>query len=251
MIQAPTSNGAFLSGNGHGSAVTGSAGPAEGLRIVDLTLPVRPGMRGVEFEPCHTAAEHGYNTRTLHLYSHSGTHMDAPLHFAAGEGTIDRIPLEQCLGPAWVADLSGIQAGAPITVAHLGETASRVRPGDGLLLRTGWSAHVDRPQYYRDHFPRVSVELAEWCVATGVRVLGVEPPSVADVNNPEELAAVHKTLLEGGVIIVEGLANLDALREERVFFCAVPLKIEGGDGSPCRAFVMEQGPLSEFATALR
>jgi len=212
---------------------------------VDLTLTVRPGMRGVDIESRHTLADDGFNTRTLHLYSHCGTHMDAPLHFSAGEGTIDRIPLADCLGPAWVADLPGIQAGALITVGDLGEIADRVHPGDGLLLRTGWSRHVDNARYYRDHFPRVSRALAEWCVAAGVRVLGVEAPSVANVNDIEELTAVHTILLGGGVIVVEGLTNLEALREERVFFCAVPLKIEGGDGSPCRAFALEGGALGE------
>ncbi len=208
-------------------------------RIIDLTLTVRHGMRGVELEKLHTVNEHGWNSRMLHLYSHSGTHMDAPLHFEAGDGTIDRIPLEHCLGPAWVADLSGIEPKALITVAHLGPVAKRARPGDGLLLKTGWSAHIDQPQYYRDNFPRISRELAEWCVERRIRLLGVEPPSVADVNDLAEVTAIHRILLGGRVIIVEGLANLAALREERVFFGALPLKIEGGDGSPCRAFALE------------
>jgi kynurenine formamidase len=208
-------------------------------RIIDLSLTVRQGMRGVEFEKLHTVNEHGWNSRLLHLYSHSGTHMDAPLHFEAGDGTVDRIPLEHCLGPAWVADLSGVEPRAMISVAHLGSVVKKVRPGDGLLLKTGWSTHVDQPQYYRDHFPRVSKELAEWCVERRVRLLGVEPPSVADVNNLEEVTAIHRTLLGGGVVIVEGLANLEALRQECVLFCAAPLKIDGGDGSPCRAFALE------------
>jgi kynurenine formamidase len=216
-------------------------------RIIDLTLTVHPGMRGIEFETLHTVAEHGWNSRVLHLYSHSGTHMDAPLHFAAGDGTIDRIPLEQCLGPAWVADLSGLEPRALITSAHLGRVAEKVRPGDGLLLKTGWSAHVARPQYYRDNLPRVSRELAEWCVARRVRLLGVEPPSVADVNDLAEVTAVHRILLGGHVVLVEGLTNLEALREERVFFCAVPLKIEGGDGAPCRAFALEGAPWRALA----
>src|SRR5262245_10472720 len=214
-------------------------------RIVDLTLTVRHGMRGVEFEQFHTVAEHGWNSRVLHLYSHSGTHMDAPLHFAAGDGTVDRISLDRCLGPAWVADLAGTPPRALITVADLGGVARQVRPGDGLLLRTGWSARADQPQIYRDDLPRVSRELAEWCVDRRVRLLGVEPPSVADVNNLDEVRVIHRTLLGGGVIIVEGLTNLDALRHERVFFAAVPLKIDGGDGSPCRAFAID-GPADDF-----
>jgi kynurenine formamidase len=208
-------------------------------RVIDLTLPVRHGMRGVEIAPLHTVAEHGWNSSVLHLYSHSGTHMDAPRHFAAGDGTVDRIPLDRCLGPAWVADLPGVEPRALIAVADLGAVANRVRPGDGLLLRTGWSAYAGRPDLYRDQLPRVSIGLAEWCVERRVRVLGVEPPSVADVNNLDEVTAVHRVLLGGGVIIVEGLANLAALRGERVVFGAMPLRVEGGDGSPCRAFALE------------
>jgi arylformamidase len=212
---------------------------AEMARIIDLTLTLRPEMRGVEFEPLHTVAEHGWNSRTLHLYSHSGTHMDAPHHFAAGDGTIDRIPLDHCLLPAWVADVTGVGPKALITVASLGSVAHKVRPGDGLLLKTGWSEHADRPQYYRDNLPRISRELADWCVERRVQLIGVEPPSVADVNNLEEVTAIHRILLGGGIVIVEGLTNLTALRQERVFFGALPLKIEGGDGSPCRAFALE------------
>ncbi len=208
-------------------------------RIIDLTLTLRPGIRGVEFEKLHTTNEHGWNSRMLHLYSHAGTHMDAPLHFAAGDGTIDRIPLEHCFVPAWVIELTGIKPKELITVGHLGAVADKVRPDDGLLFKTGWSKYIDQPRYYRDSFPRVSQELAEWCVERRIRLLGIEPPSVADVNSLEEITLIHRILLTRSIIIVEGLTNLTALREERVLFGALPLKIEGGDGSPCRAFAVE------------
>ena len=70
-------------------------------------------------------------------------------------------------------------------------------------------------------------------------MLGVEPPSVADVNSLPEVTMIHKILLGGGVTIVEGLTNLDALTSSKVFFVALPLKIDGGDGCPCRAFALE------------
>ena len=208
-------------------------------RIIDLTLPLQNGMRGVSIEPARTVERDGWNATTLGLYSHCGTHMDAPLHFGASEQTIDQIPLERCMGIARVADLSGIAPRALIHSADLGRTKDAVRAGDGLLLRTGWSGRIGDASY-RDALPRVSVELAEWCVATGVRVLGVEPPSVADVNNREELTAVHRVLLGGGVIIVEGLANLDQIRGDTVTFMAFPLRIAGGDGSPVRALAIEE-----------
>jgi kynurenine formamidase len=209
------------------------------IRVVDLTLTLRRGLRGVDWEEARTVERDGFCARTLHLYSHAGTHMDAQTHFAAGPGTIDATPLTRCMGPAWVVDLEGLADQALITVAHLGAVAAKFQPGDSLLLRTGWSRHVGNPQHYRDHFPRIADDLAHWCVAKRVNILGVEPPSVADVNNLEELTRIHKTLLGANITIVEGLANLRALTQEKVFFVAAPLRIEGGDGCPCRAFALE------------
>ena len=208
-------------------------------RIIDLTMPLEDGLRGISIEPARTIAEHGWNATTLHLYSHAGTHMDAPTHFGVGDQTIDRIPLDKCMGPAWIADLMGIEPRAVISVGDLGTTAQHLRPGDGLLLRTGWSRRYREPAY-RDELPRVGLELARWCVEKGVRVLGVEPPSVADVNDIEEVTAVHKVLLAGGVIIVESLVNLDQIREDKVTFMVFPLKVAGGDGAPVRALAIEE-----------
>jgi len=209
------------------------------MRIIDLTLTLRHGMRGVEFEMTRTLERDGWNARTLHLYSHAGTHMDAQTHFAAGLESIDQIPLERCTGHAWVIQLTGLEPKALITTAHLAEVTEKLQPGESLLLHTGWSRHIDNSQFYRDCFPRISDELARWCVERRVRILGVESPSVADVNNLEELTRIHQILLSGGVTIVEGLTNLEAISEQRVWVAALPLKIEGGDGSPCRVIAVE------------
>ena len=210
--------------------------------IIDLTLTLKEGMRGVHFEQAKTFERDGWNARTLHLYSHAGTHMDAQTHFDAGPGTIDLTPLERCTGWAWVVNLDGIADETPITVSHLGDIADVFAAGESLLLRTGWSRHADDAQHYRDHFPRIAEDLAQWCVEKQVNVLGVEPPSVADVNNMDELTLIHKILLGADVTIVEGLTNLGALTQQKVFFVAAPLKIEGGDGCPCRAFAIEGLP---------
>jgi kynurenine formamidase len=207
-------------------------------RIVDLTLTMRPGMRGVDFEANSTIAGKGWNTTMLHFYSHAGTHMDAPHHFVEGGETLEALTLEKCIGPALVIDLTFIKPRALITIEHLAPYAEKIRPGARILLKTGWSAHVDSPDY-RSHLPRVSLPLAGWLAERKIALLGVEPPSVADVNNKEELMAVHRTLLEAEIVIVEGLANLDALQQEEVTFIALPLKLQGGDGSPVRAIAIE------------
>src|SRR5690606_33623757 len=111
--------------------------------------------------------------------------------------------------------------------SQLGAAAERFRPGDSLLLRTGWSTHVSDPAIYRDSLPRISEALARWCVDRSVKLLGVEPPSVADVNDLPEVTRIHQILLGGGVTIVEGLTALDQLTQDRVLFGALPLKLAG------------------------
>jgi kynurenine formamidase len=207
-------------------------------RIIDLTLPLRRGMRGVDWEPKYTLERDGWNASTLHLYSHAGTHMDSQLHFAAGPESIDQIPLDRCCGPARVVHLPETKPKELLTPAHLGPIADSFRPGEVLLLATGWSRHVDDPVIFRDGLPRVSADLATWCVERGVKLLGVEAPSVADVNDLEEITRVHRILLGGGVTIVEGLTNLELLRDGEAWFMATPLPIVGGDGCPCRAFAL-------------
>lgn len=207
-------------------------------QIIDLTLTMHLGMRGVAWEQAKSVETDGWNARTLHLYSHAGTHMDSQIHFDAGPETIDQHTPARCMGRAWLADLSGISPGSLIEVTHLGDIPNTFIPGDSLLLRTDWSKFVDRPEIYRDGLPRISDGLADWCVKNQVKLLGVEPPSIADVNNLAEVTRIHKTLLGGGVTIVEGLCNLDQLTGPKVFFAALPLRIAGGDGCPCRAFAI-------------
>ncbi|MEL6274659.1 MAG: cyclase family protein, partial [Bacteroidota bacterium] len=81
--------------------------------------------------------------------------------------------------------------------------------------------------------------LAKWCVQKKVKMLGVEPPSVADVNNLPEVTAIHHILLQGDVLIIEGLMGLQQITKEYVMLLALPLKIAGGDGAPARVIVME------------
>ncbi len=218
-------------------------------KLIDLTMTMRQSMRGVQWETSRTVERDGWNARTLHLYSHAGTHMDAQTHFAAGPGTIDATPLARCVGPAWVVNLDNIADRTLIAVDHLGEVADRFALGDSLLIRTGWSRHIDDAAHYRDHFPRIGEDLALWCVQHNVNMIGVEPPSVADVNNKVELTRIHKILLGANITIVEGLCNLDAITAEKVLFVAAPLRIEGGDGCPCRAFAIEGGLPTDWLQA--
>ena len=202
-------------------------------------------MRGIAWDTHTTLAEEGWNSRTLHLYSHATTHMDSPRHFFERGLTIDYQDLNKCIGPAFVVDLGEVAPRQLIEVADLGQLAKKIGPGDRLLFKSGWSKRVSEPAY-RDELPRISLKLAEFLAAKLVALVGVEPPSVAAINDLEEITAVHRTLLGAGIVIVEGLCNLDQLTQEQVTFIALPLKIEDGDGTPVRAIAIE-GDLAGLA----
>ena len=209
------------------------------MRVVDLSLPINHEMPGVDITVAKRLDVDGWNATTLSLYSHAGTHMDAPRHFLPQGATLDEEDLAVCIGPATVIDIAPAAPRQLIGVADLGSLATGIAPGARLLFRTDWYKRYGSPAY-RQELPRISNELANWLVMQQVALIGVEPPSVADVNNMQELTEVHQTLFRGNVRIVEGLAHLDRLTSATVEFIALPLRVIGGDGCPVRAIAMEE-----------
>lgn len=207
------------------------------MKIIDLTLAYQNGMRGVDISPAKTIDKDGWNATTLSLYSHAGTHMDAPLHFNVNKDGIDQTPLESCIGKAWIIEIQNCQEKQLLNIQDLGKVKEKFRKGESLIFKTGWSKYVDLPEY-RDALPRISADLANWCVNKGVKMLAVEPPSVADVLNIEELNEIHTILLKGRITIIEGLTNLESIESEFVELYAIPLKILHGDGAPARVFAI-------------
>ncbi|MEO1290212.1 MAG: cyclase family protein [Chloroflexota bacterium] len=206
--------------------------------LIDLTLTFSDGKRGISFVPELTLADDGFNTTTLQIYSHALTHMDAPKHFLMGREGIEFIDLNKCIGKAVVIDLSHKEPNSLIVVDDILPHADYVQSGARVLLRTDWDAHSN-DEDYRDCFPRISPELAQWFVDKQIALLGVETPSVASLSeeNYPELQAVHQTLLDADVVIVESLCNLKLLPPV-VTFIAFPLKLENCDGSPVRAVAL-------------
>ena len=206
--------------------------------VVDLTMAFQNGMSGFSKNIAKTMSEHGWNASTLTLYSHAGTHMDAPIHFNVTKQTIDHIPVSNFIGPAWVVDARLVGPKGLITVDHIPNNIQNdFKPGDSLIIWTGWSQYAGTTMY-RSALPRISEALALWCVAQQVKMIAVEPPSVADVNNIDEVTKIHQILLKA-VIIIEGLCNIEALGSNRVELIALPLKIEAGDGAPARVIAIE------------
>jgi arylformamidase len=193
-------------------------------------MPVYPGDPPVAFlRHCNLEAD-GCRVTAMRLGTHSGTHLDAPAHFLKEGATADQLPLASLVGPARVVDVSGITPGGLIGPEQIGP----VGRGERILLRTDWGKRFGTRAYYEE-FPSLAVDTARMLSERRVALLGLETPSLC-ANHPAD-AAAHECLLGAGVVIVEGLVGLAAL-PARVWLIALPLRLVGLDGSPCRVIAV-------------
>jgi arylformamidase len=224
--------------------------PAE-PRVVDLTHPLREGMTSFPgFNHPRTEvtqlARHGVEgraTRRLVLGTHTGTHVDAPLHFIPDGNTIDRLDLDVLIGPARVLDLTPAEPLQEIGVDRLRAAGADESAPPRLLLRFDWDERFGGLGFY-DESPYLSEEAARWLVERGVKLLGMDSPSPDDTRNgfgSGNDSPNHWTLLGAGVVIVEYLANLRTLRSRDVQLIALPLPVQGADGAPARVVAID-GP---------
>ncbi|MEZ0284450.1 MAG: cyclase family protein [Thermoleophilia bacterium] len=207
---------------------------------IDVSVPVRTGMVVYDGDPevriervMEIARGDLANLSRMELGTHTGTHVDPPLHFVDGGAGVDRLPLDVLVGPAVVADARG----APGDIDAAALAALGVPPGtERLLLRTRNGDLWDRGAFTRD-YAGVADDAARDVVAMGVRLLGIDYLSIAPSADP---APTHRTLLEAGVVVVEGL-DLRAAPAGTYELVCLPLRIEGADGAPARALLRPLG----------
>ena len=201
----------------------------------------------------HTPGGYFYAANSLCTAEHGGTHLDAPIHFAAEAETTDQIPLRRLIAPAVVIDVSA-QASANsdyrLTAADVAEWEARhgrIEPGTIVLLRTGWGARwPDRKRYFGDdtpgatdnlHFPSYGEDAARLLVAERrAAALGVDTASI-DYGQSRDFI-VHRVANAEDVPGFENVANLEKLPARGAWVFALPMKIAGGSGGPLRAVAL-------------
>lgn len=213
-----------------------------GDRVVDLSLPIAPGAPHYPGDPEPAFAAHdriatsGYAVTRLVLGSHQGTHMDAPAHYLPRGAAIDTVVLARCVGPTEVVDLQHTGEGAAITAADLERAVPQIAHGARLILRTGWDRMLGNPAYFTA-CPSLTVDAARWLAAHELALLGMDMPTPSAIDS----AAVHRVLLEAGVLILEALAHLEQIDASPFVLVAAPLRLTGVDGSPVRALALLPG----------
>ncbi|MGH7678592.1 MAG: cyclase family protein [Gemmatimonadaceae bacterium] len=207
-------------------------------RIYDISVPlnsgtvVYPGNPEIRIAP-HSELSRGAssNTSSISLGSHSGTHVDAPRHFFDAGSTVDRLPLNALLGPARVIAFG--DEVMSVTATHL-ETQA-LQNVERLVIRTRNSAFVKDREFHQD-FTFVAPDGAEYLAALGIKLVGVDYYSVEQFRSGHH--RTHRTLLERGIVIVEGLDLSEVAPGDYEFIC-LPLRLEGLDGAPARAVLLK------------
>jgi len=203
---------------------------------IDISVPVRTGMvqwpGDASAEVVRTADMDegaGCNVSKITLSSHTGTHMDAPLHFIAGAPSLDALDFTATIGPARVIE---IRDSIAVTEGELLE--HQVQPGERILLKTRNSRENWPDGGFRKDFVALTAGAAEHLASTGILCVGVDYLSVGPFQGDGK--EVHTTLLGAGVWVIEGLDLSDVKPGEYELVC-LPLRIANGDGSPGRAIL--------------
>ncbi len=170
-----------------------------------------------------------YNLSAISMCLHTGTHVDAPLHFLDGGASVAEMPLDALVGPARVV---GIRDPKAIRAREL--EPLRLRRGERVLFRTRASAQRWRATEFRQDYVYVAPDAATLLVERGVRAVGIDYLSIGAPGGEGE--QVHRTLLGAGIWIIEGL-DLSAAPPGKYELVCLPLRVPGADGAPARAML--------------
>lgn len=224
-----------------GSGYRWGEGPASDW--IDISLPFHTNMWHWPTDPPARAERikdrnkgDPVSLMEIQWVDHTGTHVDAPLHFIAGGKTIDEMPLDATIGRARVIEIKDTESIKPEELAPY-----RIRRGDRILFKTlNSSKYLPDDSFFEDYV-YISPAAAHYLVERGVRVVGIDYISVGSFRHPEYNAETHETLLNAGVYIIEGL-NLSRAKAGRYELLCLPIWLERGDAGPARAILK---PLSQ------
>jgi len=189
-----------------------------------------------------------YASNDYSASEHGGTHLDAPIHFAEGKRSTAEIPVKHLMGPARVIDIRGACAGDRdhrLSVHDVNEHEAShglIEPGSVVLVLTGFGQFYPDVQRYLGsdvrgsaadlHFPGIGGDAARLLVKRRIHLVGIDTASLD--HGPSKDFEAHRVLGEADIPGLENLAQLERLPPTGATVIALPMKIEGGTGGPCR-----------------
>lgn len=217
-------------------------------RVVDLSRPVGPetqvypGDPVPEITPVARIAVDGCNLARVTIGSQSGTHADAPYHFAEQGARIDELDPALCVGPGVVVPVTGRPPRTPIGWQDIAPHLPAAPPPI-VLLHTGWARHYGTPAYFAH--PYLDGAAAEELLRRGVRTIGIDAPSLDETPDDAHAGGdwpVHRAVAGAGGVLVENLCGLEGVDFPEPLVSVLPIRLAGADGAPVRAVACELAP---------
>ncbi len=217
-------------------------------RIVDLTRLLVPAKEPFKFDvhtyfveqllpQFHREQDDWYILQEWELSSHVGTHVESPYHHLQDGTDVAGLSLGALMGDAVVLDFTGREPDELIALDDLMELNTDIRPGDIVLIRTGYDRDYGKSDYGR---PYLSQELVDWFVEKPISCLGIDASGIEKYK--AESQPSHKKLFSADIPIIEELTNLGEISRDRFVFVGLPLRVQGADASPIRAIALEEEP---------
>jgi arylformamidase len=205
----------------------------------DITVPLKQGMVYNPVDPVppkiyrFSDVELGSKVTMsmLEIISHTGTHIDAPLHFIPGGSTVSDMPLDATVGPARVIE---IQDREKIRVAELEK--HNIRKGERVLFKTRNSPLSYESPKFVDDYVFLDGDAADYLVEKGIILFGLDCITIGDLKEESNLVKTHQALLSAGIYILEACALGHVPPGEYELLC-LPLLMYKGDAGPCRAIL--------------
>lgn len=205
-------------------------------KFIDITfpishrLPIWPDSIGYNYKWHLKMPKAGNNLSSISIDNHTGTHIDAPLHFIENGKSIEQLDLNKLIGLAYVAEIRGVRSiGAnDLEASAIPKTCTR------LLLKTDNQEYWNRGEKeFQEDFCALDKSGAQWVVDRGIDFVGIDYLSIERFEDGPE---THQILLKNEVIIVESL-NLKDVESGQFELICLPLKLEGLEGAPVRALL--------------
>ena len=219
------------------------------MKIIDFThpisenMPMYPGTPAPTLHVAYNPVEHGFMETLISLYSHTGTHLDAPAHLYANGLTLDEYPIAQFVGKALIVDCRTLKKGEKIPMSLIQEKENRLNEAEFILFLTGYDKLWGSQDYFSG-FPILSEEVIEWVNQRKLKGIGIDAPSFDPVTVDEledasdELHNHREILKTNRTILLENLCKLEEAGDDLFLLCALPLNTVNADGAPARVIAL-------------
>lgn len=200
--------------------------------VIKENMPVYPGTERPKLSTANTIEKDGFRETLLQMYSHTGTHTDAPAHIFKNGKTLDSFEAHELCGRAIMADFTTKERDGKITASDLMPIKDALLRSDFLIIRTGYEDKWENDEYFYG-YPTLTKDACELILECGIKGLGVDAISIDPAC---ERLVNHELLLskKDGFVIVENLCNLDAIPKCEFDIMIMPLKFLNADGAPSR-----------------